>query len=411
VVREALQPLARGLVDIHAGDLSAKIGAAMLAAVAAAAMVANTVFFEPISWSRLMIILGILLSLHILTCPRLLLCREVALYAAFVGYLLLALLWTRDVDLAMNTIYPAIDFLLILLLFGSLISFQDPSAVLVGALIGFLAGAGAYTYSTGFPLAYPKEFSYNAIAAMYLFGLFVALVFGFLTRFKVLSLVIAVVVLVHILATSSIKSNLGILLGAGGVAVVYFRQTARLFGRNLIYLALAAAVIAYVISTNDEVRDTLRYAFRRVSLGLDVLRTREDVPGYSGFGERQYWMTEGLRGWTRNPLFGHGVEAFRADYGITSHSTPVDLLYNTGLIGLSLFYAMYASIAWRLFTTRSPATRNLRAVLLAGLICQMFVILSATAFYQAFLAGFTAISTALLRRLAAEDLARRDGRQ
>ena len=44
--------------------------------------------------------------------------------------LILSLLWTDDVGLAMNTLQPALNFVLILILFGSLVAYHDSRAVL-----------------------------------------------------------------------------------------------------------------------------------------------------------------------------------------------------------------------------------------------------------------------------------------
>ena len=106
----------------------------------------------------------------------------------------------------------------------------------------------------------------------------------------------------------------------------------------------------------------------------------------------------GLKGWVKNPLFGHGVEAFRDSYGITSHSTPTDLLYNSGLIGFALFYGMFISLAWRLYCTRGERPPAFRALILGTLIAFAFITLSGTMHYNAFLAAFIGISTALLSK-------------
>jgi O-antigen ligase len=175
------------------------------------------------------------------------------------------------------------------------------------------------------------------------------------------------------------------------------------------------AAIAFAIATNPAAVERVQSGFARVSLGIAVLQNRESMPGYSGFEEREYWMHEGVRGWSRNPVFGYGTEGFRAHFGITSHSTPVDLLYNTGIIGFSLFYAMFGSLAWRLLTLRhpNPSMRSIYALVLAGVICQVFISLSGTAFYQTFIAIFVATSAALLSRYRTRALtssrARHDG--
>ena len=252
---------------------------------------------------------------------------------------------------------------------------------------------------TGFPFVYPPDFSYNSVASMYLFGLFAVLAFGWLTRWRVVTAIIALLLLTHIAATTSIKTNLGILLGTGVAGLVYFRQSLVMIRRNVVILLLAVCGSVYLVVSNDAVLERVTAGFDRVSLGLTVLSARENQSGYSGFGEREYWVSQGLQGWASNPLFGHGVEAFRAAYGITSHSTPIDLLYNTGLIGLSLFYGVFVAFAWRLFTTVDAGSRGLRALVLAVLTCYLFMALSGTLLSHTFLAAFVGVSVALLRNL------------
>ncbi|MEO8464190.1 MAG: hypothetical protein ABI640_02535 [Gammaproteobacteria bacterium] len=386
-------------------DLAAKIAAALISAATAFAMLANVAFVGSFTASYLMVVLVGLVGLHVLTRPRLLFCREFALYAVFVAYLGLSTLWTLAPDRASadNTISPAVNFLLIMLLFGSLLTFHNVRAVLTGLLAGFAAGALNYAYMTGFPFAYPPDFSYNSVASMYLFGLFAALALGWATHSKVLGTAIALVFFAHIAATTSIKTNLGILLGTGVAGLVYFRQSLVMVRRNVVTLLLVVCGGVYLVVSNEAVLERVTAGFDRVSLGLAVLNAREDLPGYSGFGEREYWVQQGLQGWASNPLFGHGVEAFRTVYGITSHSTPIDLLFNTGLIGFSLFYGMFIALAWRLLKSVGASSRGLRALVLAVLVCNLFMALSATLFYQTFLAGFVGISVALLRRLHAND--------
>ncbi len=374
----------------------AGVQAGVLSAACTFALVMATVFVDALTTSRLLLVLLPLLLLQMLVSPRLFFCREFALYLAFVAYLFLTLLWTPDPVLGMNTLFPAVDFVLIQIILGSLVRFGDARAVLLGSLIGLWMGAGILTYALGFPFILPRDMSYNAVAAVYLFGLYVALTLACMTRSKVLLLVAALFAMAHIVATTSIKTNLGVLLGAISAVVVYFRESLRVLRRHVLVLLLGICAVGYGIVSSNMAIEGLQRGVGRVTLGVNVLQAREDRSGYQGFDERAYWAHEGLRTWSRNPLFGYGVEAFRADYGITSHSVPIDLLYNTGLIGLVLFYAMFASFAVRLF--KSQASRSLRALTFAFLVCNVFITLSGTVFYQAFLAAFIAVGTAVLER-------------
>jgi O-antigen ligase len=137
---------------------------------------------------------------------------------------------------------------------------------------------------------------------------------------------------------------------------------------------------------------------QRVLVGVQVLQSREDVAGYSAFAERDYWKRAGIDGWKQNPIFGYGTEAFRDDYGITSHSTPIDLLYDHGLIGLVLFYSVFASLMWRLLQLEHRRFTGQRSLIFAGVVCYVFVSLSGTVHYNSFLAAFIGISSALLAR-------------
>lgn len=387
----------------HAVHWSSSLTAGAIACVTSLALVGGAAFFDAVTSSRLLLVLMLLLGVHILTCPRLLFSREFGVYSAFTAYLFIATTWAPDSLLALNTLFPAVDFVLIMVLFGSLVAFHDPRVVLGGALLGFWIGAAAYTYVDGFPFVTPDVFSYNGLAAMYLYGLFLTIAFGWASGMRMLTLALLPIVLLHIAATTSIKTNVGVLLGALGAAVMFSARTFRLLRRNLVFLGLGAAALAYLLITNEGLQEQIQYAFNRVSVGLEVLQAREDVPGYAGFNERQYWMQEGLRSWARNPFFGAGVEAFRVGFGITSHSTPVDLLYNTGLIGTGLFYGTLLLLAFRVFDRRSSKNQDLRAIVAAGIISYTFISLSGTVFYQSFLGAFVGISVALLRKPAQQN--------
>lgn len=374
-----------------------RFGSFALAAIAALALTLNAIV-ESFHSARLGLVLLILLLVHLLRYPRFLFCREFALYSIFVWYMFIALLWTADVDLAMNTVEPALTFIIILILFGSLVTYHNSRVVLAGTLVGFLLGGAFYAFTQGFPFVVPDDFSYNAIAGMYLFGLFATLAFGWRTRSAALSFSIGLIILVHIAATSSIKTNLGILLGVIGTGLIYFKYYAYWLRRYAISLVAVAGLLAFAAASNNAVMDRLEYGVSRVALGIDVLTAGSDVTGYAGFAERGEWAEEGLKGLAKNPIIGYGVEAFRDRFGITSHSTPIDLLYNFGLIGFVLFYAIFGSMAWRLFRARDTGLGSLNALMFGGLVCYLFITLSGTMHYNTFLAGFIGIGTALLNR-------------
>jgi hypothetical protein len=368
-----------------------------LIASSASLIVTMSAYSQAMRATHSSLFLAALIGLHLLWQPRLIWRREYTLYACFICYMLITLLWTRDLDLASNTLVPALAFLLTMILFGSLINYHNVRTVLAGAVCGFVIAAAAYTLTSGFPLSYPVDFSYNAIASMYVFGLFVTLMYGSFRRSSgIVLLGIAVVIMLHIVATTSIKTNLGIVLGLGAAAVMYFGFFGQLVRRKALMLILLACGLGMVIVSNDALVDTMSRGGQRILIGVQVLQTRDDVAGgYTGFEDRGYWKQQGIAGWLNNPVFGSGVEAFRSDYGTTSHVTPVDLLYNYGIIGLVLFYSIFASLIWRLLQVVARHQSKQRSLILGGIVCYVFVSLSGTMHYEIFLGAFIGISVAL----------------
>src|ERR1700722_1102662 len=381
------------------------ISAFFLAAFAVVATMLASLYesFKP---TRLSLVLGALLALHLMCDRRVLITRESTLYAALLGYMTLSIFWTPDDNLAMNTLIPGLNFLLLFLLFGSLATFYDVRVVLFGTLCGFIFGAGLYTITQGFPFSRPADFSYNAIAGMYLFGLFAVFAWACYVRHAFLCVVIAVVIMLHIAATTSIKTNLGVLLGAMAAAVIYFRKFAGVLRSYAIALIIVSGVMTYAIISNGALLERVESGYARVALGVEVLSAREDAPKGTSFVQRQDWKARGLAGWAEDPIFGKGAEAFRAQFGITSHSTPIDLLYNFGLIGLVLFYGVFTTVVARLYHIRGVRTGQLPVLVIAALTCYGFITLSGTMHYNPFLAIVIGTCVALLRRESAD--ARRD---
>jgi hypothetical protein len=343
-----------------------------------------------------MVLLAIIV-LHTVIRVRMWLSREVFLSLGFLMYELLSLSWTNNVKAATMTIPVLVNFPLILVLFSSLAAYNDLRMVLGGIFAGLMAGAILYTLTSGFPFTYPEDFSYNTIAGMYVFGLFITVVFGAYIRSTILPLSVGAALLLLIAATTSIKSNLGVALGLIGAGLLYFNVSMKGLIRGALVLGVFGAGLGYLVASNQGLTDRVQSGFQRVSTGFAVLTNRE---GDSvGLGTRQEWEREGLRGWQVNPVFGHGVEGFRSDFGITSHSTPIDLLYNWGLIGFCLFYGMLASITWRLCRAHGARWRGVRARIAAFLIAYSFMSLSGNLYYAPFLGIFLALSSVLLVRL------------
>ena len=378
--------------------ISGSFGSFALAATAVFAQTINYAFSESFSTSRLGAVLLVLILLHLLRFPRLIIYRELALYSIFVGYMVIALLWTDDIHLAMNTLTPAFNFIFLLILFGGLVAYHDLRAVFAGTFSGFLIGAIVYTLMTGFPFVRPFDISYNAVGTVYLFGLFITLTLGWFTGATAWIASIGTVIWIHIVATTSIKANLGVLLGAAAASLAYFKYFARGLRRSAIPLLVIVLAIVLAVASDDSLVKMFERGVDRVTLGIEIMRAGIDLPGYSGFEERIWWTKRAIDGWAKHPLFGNGIEAFRSDYGITSHSSPNDLLYNTGLTGLLLFYGVLVSLGWRVLRACKDSPVGLRALTLGALVCFLVMLPAGNLFYSGYLAIIIAISAVLLDR-------------
>jgi hypothetical protein len=340
-----------------------------------------------------------LLLLHTVRYLRIWISREMLLYVGLFAYSLLSIFWTEDMHVALSLLPAMTNCFLVLVLFSSLAACHELGVLLAGMTVGCGAGVILYTLTSGFPFSYPDDFSYNTIAGMYLMSLLVVTVLGAYRRWTIVPLAAAAVLLLLIAATTSIKTNLGTVLGFGGAMVLYFKPTAKGLIRAVLIIAVLGAGAAYALRSDPALAERLRAGIQRVSLGVEVLTNREGDSGRTGLGNRRGWEKEGLKGWAANPVFGSGMEAFRADFSTTSHSTPIDLLYNYGLIGFGLFYGIFASLAWRLLKARNAQFRGVRARIAAGLIAYSFISLSGLIYYEPFMAIFVALSTGMLMRL------------
>lgn len=380
-------------------NLALGLGTSFILGAAAVFAVAANEYGDLTHPSRFTAELLLLLAVHATRYLRLWISREILLELGFFSYALLSLAWTDNFNMALITLPSITNFVLVLILFSALAAYHDLGALLSGMACGFVAAAALYTLTSGFPFSYPEGFSYNTIAGMYLFGLFVTAVCGAYFHWSVLPMIAGTLLLVLITATTSIKTNLGAALGISGAALLYLKPGLKDIVRIAAVAAILAAGVAYMLNANPTLTERVENGFGRISLGFAVLTNREADSGSTGLGNRKGWEREGLKGWAATPVFGHGVEAFRSDFGITSHSTPIDLLYNSGIIGFGLFYGMFMSIAWRLLRSRNGERRGVRACIAGCLIAYSFISLSGLIYYEPLIAVFVGVATGLLMRL------------
>ena len=96
-----------------------RLGSFGLAAAAAFALTVSA-FITSFHSARLGVVLLVIFVMHLVRFARVVFAREALIYGGFLGYMLLELLWTEDRLLALNTLVPAANFVIVMTLFASL---------------------------------------------------------------------------------------------------------------------------------------------------------------------------------------------------------------------------------------------------------------------------------------------------
>lgn len=141
--------------------------------------------------------------------------------------------------------------------------------------------------------------------------------------------VLAVASFVIIVYSGSRQGLVWVLFVGAFLGVVLFRK-------NLILAIFAALVLAVVGGAGFAVfgKNTILYDRIVRVVSAEVRYADSDASSFERLDMIQY----GLRMWQQSPLWGHGNEAFRVEYGKYSHNNYVELLANYGLIGFSFYY-------------------------------------------------------------------------
>jgi O-antigen ligase len=287
--------------------------------------------------------------------------------AAFVAWTGLSLLWSKDVQQgAIELLAFIIPFTLLALTvarlpwsrFGvRLLTVELTAMALVFAAVGF------YQYETRDIFQNPKVINANAYAKFFrvnsvfwdpsVYGRFLVLamapliVFVALGRSLRLSVAAAaalVVLWLGLLISYSQSSFAALLVVVVGAAFLAWRW------RALVAVALALAVLAGISVAQPQVRRSLQH---HTSHGLNAATS-----------DRSSLVANGIRIAEHHPVTGVGVGGFKRAYAdrlglkgkepkkAASHTTPVTVAAETGLVGLALFGWLVVALVAQAFRRR-----------------------------------------------------------
>ena len=147
----------------------------------------------------------------------------------------------------------------------------------------------------------------------------------------------ALILLVGIVATASLKGMLGLLLVCGLGAVLTASR-----GRSATFVGVAAGLGAALVIFVEPLRSVWEYALHRIeiaTIGASVGVNLSTI-------ERARFIKKGLNLIAEAPLFGKGLDTFRwlSGEGTYAHNNVVELGVGLGLVGAVLYYGFHVSI-------------------------------------------------------------------
>ncbi len=140
--------------------------------------------------------------------------------------------------------------------------------------------------------------------------------------------------------------------------------------RNIAVLCIAFVAV-YQLIINVQIFSGIALRIKGLFGTLDGTSTN------SSDMTRMYMVEKGLEVWWEHPLFGAGTVASNYYFGTYSHNNYVELLMNTGLVGLLVFYVpqLVATIKYfanyKAYKRKSNYAALLFALLLAIFVCSV----------------------------------------
>jgi hypothetical protein len=197
-----------------------------------------------------------------------------------------------------------------------------------------------------------------------------------------------------IVVTGSRKAQLMLLFLCGASFLIYTKGRFNI--SRIVVGASAAAFLAYAAFTL--LAGTAH--FSRLENLVEMIRYGDTSDGSAM--DRSYLVERGIELWKASPLIGHGNDSFTyiSGFGTYSHSNPVELMANLGILGLVLYYGVhYKGIfrAVRLMKLRRSYARCIGIWFVVAMICFIGLFdLFAVSYYDKAIAIFLGAALAVI---------------
>ncbi len=240
-----------------------------------------------------------------------------------------------------RTLTPIWIAIVITVLFVSILTYRNPEAYSqFGRLKGTFNNANLY----GLALIL------GILGCIYLFNLYK----NVLVRLSVLS--VAFFFMYMLLETGSRKAMAGVFLL---IIVLIYSRFKEYISRNILMAVAVLVVGASVLATSFYFLQESTY-YHRIERIVNAVESNDaSIAGASERGRLELYK-KGIEVAMSHPALGVGLDNFRlvttnsfgASVGTYAHSNLISVLVSTGVTGFVIYYSIYISLAYRLFTIR-----------------------------------------------------------
>jgi len=265
---------------------------------------------------------------------------------AFVVWAILSLLWTTRGRLSVDRAITLVEIQIVGLVFYDAARNLGLSKWILNTVFACVVIAAVQALATANPTAverlaglYPGP---NRLGMFCVIGLAVFISVASRKRSVAASIglyVAALVLLVGIVASSSLKGLLGLLLVCSlGAALTASRV------RSTTFVGIAAGVGAALVAFVEPLRLIWEQALYRLETALTTIGMSVGVN--QSTVERVRFIKKGLSLIAEAPVFGRGLDTFRwlSSEGTFAHNNMVELGVALGLVGVVLYYGFHLSI-------------------------------------------------------------------
>lgn len=173
-------------------------------------------------------------------------------------------------------------------------------------------------------------------------------------------------------------SKKGVILALLAWAMYVIFNTAELKRRKgqLVLLIILFSLFTPYYLSNVNINERWEMTSQRFETMNENMNLGEQYVDFdTSTGQRIYFIEIGLEMFKEKPLFGYGLNAFQYFHWHYSHSTPIELLVNGGVIAFLLYYFRYLIAFRQLFLTRMREKYIYIAILLSLLLIENAAIL------------------------------------